>query len=430
MRSSFLAVLFVTLLAACGSNGGTGSGPAVSDAVADAGPSDSSPETAGADATGKPDGGAETADTTAKPDAAPDTAPPLPLAAFVAEQMELAGTPGLSACVFRPGKPMWCQGFGDADIDEERKVDKDTVFSVGALSSTVTAVALLKLVEMGKLGLDDDLDKHLPFSVRNPAHPQVALTARMLLGHTSSLADDAEAFDALYVPGDPTETLAQFASGYFKPGGKNYSPATFLRDEPGSTWEPSLVAMALAGYVVEVVAKQPFDQFCQAQIFTPLGMKASTWKPSTVPAKNIATPYFIDDAGDYAPGEHLNFLGYPASGLYTTAADMAKFTEAIAKGGAPVLKAASVKTMLEPLVDLDEGLEQALGWLRSTFAGKVYIGQDGANDFTGAQAWYRDDKVGVILIGNGSWVFSEETEDDEAIAEIEARLFDEAATLP
>lgn len=104
---------------------------------------------------------------------------------------------GISACVVSGDRIVWQGGFGKADIDQDIQVTPNTLFMQASCSKLFTGAALLKLCETGQLDLDEDINRYLPFSVRNPAFPDVAITSRMLLTYTSSIADRQEIVTAL-----------------------------------------------------------------------------------------------------------------------------------------------------------------------------------------------------------------------------------------
>ncbi|MDE2430090.1 MAG: serine hydrolase, partial [Burkholderiales bacterium] len=102
----------------------------------------------------------------------------------------------LSVMAIQGGKITYQQQFGDRYIDQHDpaknlKADANTLYRVASVSKMVTAIAAMRLVEQGRLNLDADIGNYLGYRVRNPHYPQTAITARMLLSHTSSLRDDA-----------------------------------------------------------------------------------------------------------------------------------------------------------------------------------------------------------------------------------------------
>jgi CubicO group peptidase (beta-lactamase class C family) len=282
-------------------------------------------------------------------------------------------------------------------------------------------VAVLQLVEQGKLNLDADIDTYLAFPVRNPAFDKTAITLRMLLGLTSTIHDAAlnpyfTTVDPIQpLPGDSTVTLATFLGDYLKVGGKDYSTAdNFQTDENGKAIEPgtslgySDVGVALAAYIVEVVAKQPFDQYCKANIFTPLLMKDSAWHLQDLDKARLATGHGYDGQDYYA----YKWYGYPyyaATTFYTTAGDYARvLMMMIGKGkldAATVLKPESVALLTAPAFPKIQDDTYGLGWAESQTAaleGPIFGNEGGDYGFT-SEGWFDPaTKTGVVILGNGS----------------------------
>lgn len=112
------------------------------------------------------------------------------LTAIVVDQMRSAKIPGLALGIARHGRVLSAEGHGFADLELRRPVTADSMFHVASVTKTVTATAIMMLVDAGRLGLDDAIDDHLDFVVRNPVHPATPITVRHLLMHVSSISDD------------------------------------------------------------------------------------------------------------------------------------------------------------------------------------------------------------------------------------------------
>ena len=114
-------------------------------------------------------------------------------------QAEMAANPipGLAACVVRGSELAWHGEYGFARLEDSVPVVDSTVFDVASVSKTATATALMQLCERGVFGLDDDINASLPFPVRHPSYPSTPVTFRMLLTHTSGIADYWPTFEAL-----------------------------------------------------------------------------------------------------------------------------------------------------------------------------------------------------------------------------------------
>jgi CubicO group peptidase (beta-lactamase class C family) len=93
------------------------------------------------------------------------------LDAFIQAKMERSHIPGLAAAVIKRREVVWSKGYGWADIDRRVEMTPDTLQNIGSISKTFVGTAVMQLKEKGALRLDDEVDKYLDFSVRNPNHP-------------------------------------------------------------------------------------------------------------------------------------------------------------------------------------------------------------------------------------------------------------------
>src|ERR1700754_2494322 len=109
------------------------------------------------------------------------------LDAFIAAQMARAGIPGLAAGLARDGVVRLAKGYGFADMASRRPVTADSMFHIASVTKTVTATAIVRLAQAGKLDLDAPVAPHLDFPLVNPHHPGGQVTFRHLLTHTSGI---------------------------------------------------------------------------------------------------------------------------------------------------------------------------------------------------------------------------------------------------
>ena len=120
---------------------------------------------------------------------------------------------GASVAVVRNGQIVFAKAYGSSQPTAATPINVDTPFLIASTSKTVTAVATMQLVERGKLTLDQDVNELLAplhLTVRNPAFPDVPITVRMLMTHTSSIADASSEFDAtFYTTGDAPLSLSR-----------------------------------------------------------------------------------------------------------------------------------------------------------------------------------------------------------------------------
>ncbi len=313
--------------------------------------------------------------------------------------------PGLSAVVVRDGSVVWSKAYGFADVGNQLPATPDTVFMLASVSKTVTATAMMQLVEDGAVGLDSPIDPYLPFTVRHPRFTGVPITVRMLLTHTSSIADGPHSYDS-YVQGDSPIALETFLAGYFTPGGATYHAENFLDERPGTVYEYSNQGTSLLGLLVERISGQSFESFCADRIFTPLGMTTTSWRMAGLDPDLVALPYAYDRRSrGYVSYGHYGYPDIPNGALRTSAPQLAKFLLMFMGSGAydgtRILEAASVQQMRSPQVpDLEPG--QGLMWFSTRLRGRDLIGHDGGDDGVSTAMFYDPaTNIGVIVLANG-----------------------------
>lgn len=175
----------------------------------------------------------------------------------------------LSALAIRDGKIVYQQSFGYRRIGADGKLpaDSNTLYRVASISKLVTSIGALRLVEQGRLELDADIGKYLGFALRNPHFPDVAITPRMLLSHTSSLRDEG----GYSFPVDTT------LRGVLLPAGQHYgqglqwaAPSADSERAPGKYFEYCNLNWGVLGSIIEAVSGQRFDRYMQQAVLAPL----------------------------------------------------------------------------------------------------------------------------------------------------------------
>jgi CubicO group peptidase (beta-lactamase class C family) len=285
--------------------------------------------------------------------------------------MEHAHVPGLAIGIIEEGKIAYTQGYGFADIENNIPVTEETVFHLGSVSKLVTATAVMRLVEDGYLGLDDDINAYLDFEVENPHYPEDKITPRMLLTHSSSIIDDWELYDSLYTidygGGDSDISLREYLLSSLSSTGKWYDEKIFLEKRPGTVYEYSNIGFALAGYLVEVISGEDFNVYCNKNIFNPLKMDNTRWFLSELDAAKLAIPYRYENES-YLPYPHYGFPSYPDGQLKSNVLDMLSFMQMFLskRNDAAILREETIQEMLtiqDPGVDYG----QAIGWSYSEY---------------------------------------------------------------
>jgi CubicO group peptidase (beta-lactamase class C family) len=270
---------------------------------------------------------------------------------IIEKKMKDSGTVGLGAAIIVHKKVVWMKGYGYSDKENKIPFTPNTIMNIGSISKTFTGVSLMRAAEDGKLSLDEDINKYLPFKVINPFLPGEKITLRNLATHTSGITDRSPIYEKAYhYGGDSPESLGEFLKNYFTPKGKYYSKDNFLNVKPGSHREYSNIAAALAGYIVEIRTGKKLNEHSKRFIFAPLKMQDTGWFLSEIKLANHSKLY--NRRGDVTkPVQLYGLTTYPEGGVRTSVSDLANFFICLLNGGeyqgARILKERSVEEMLK-----------------------------------------------------------------------------------
>lgn len=346
---------------------------------------------------------------------------PARMKAFV-DQDFIAGAVTLVA---RHGAVASLEAVGWQDIEAKKPMRTDSIFQVMSMTKPFTSVAIMILVEEGKIALTDPVEKHLPefrgqmmvegrsdktVTLRKPSRP---ITIRDLLTHTSGMTGPAASMEGLYQKMDRSlaEAVAVFAQ----------NPLEF---EPGSRWLYSNTGMATLGRIVEVKGDMPYERFLEERIFKPLGMKDSFFFPPKDKIDRIALVYeqkngkLVRSGSEILGGasyEYRKGAEYPGPefALYSTAPDLAAFYEMMRSGGVANGKRLLSRAAVDVMTALHTGDLKAghlggtgfgLGWeITSLPEGTLAFmspGSFGHGGAFGTHGWIdpKKDMVGVFLI--------------------------------
>jgi CubicO group peptidase (beta-lactamase class C family) len=326
--------------------------------------------------------------------------------AIVTAQMQAASLPGLGlACIDR-GRVSRIGTYGYADLATQTPVTPDTAFHIASLSKVFTGTIIMQLIERGHMRLDDPIDSWLDFSVRNPKFPDVPVTFRHLLSHSSSISDKGYG-DDLQSVGDSPIGLRDFLISYLTPEGSRYKPETsFSIATPGQHFSYCNVAYALLGYLAARIGNQPLEAQTDTRIFAPLKMAHSAWSLKALGNRPRATPYVLKD-GAPSPIAAIGYPDWPAGLMRTSITDIAAFMASFAADyrGPRLLKPETTALMSQPvpLEGLPRGAwhAQGLAWSHQTLGGVEYLMHGGADPGASAVvAFTPDRKKGVVLMSN------------------------------
>jgi CubicO group peptidase (beta-lactamase class C family) len=266
--------------------------------------------------------------------------------------------------VVKDGQVLTQRGFGYAEVKTRQKVDPaNTMFRPGSISKLFTWTAVMQLVQSGKLDLDQDINTYLDFRI--PPKFGKPITLRNLMTHTPGFEETVK-YLILYDP-------AKLAP--LKKVLDRWVPERIYA--PGAMPAYSNYGAALAGYIVQRVSGEPFDDYVQHHIFAPLGMTSSSFAQPLPPALagRMAKGYML---ASQPPGRFELVSVGPAGSLSTTGADIARFMIAHLSDGGALLDPQTARLMHAPANRPIPGLPaMALGFYHEDRNGLDIIGHGG-----------------------------------------------------
>lgn len=313
----------------------------------------------------------------------------------IESRMKELNIPGVSIAVFDNNNILWAKGYGLKNKKTGKSVDENTLFQAASISKPVASVTVFKLVEEGKIVLDEDINIKLrSWKVpENEFTKEEKVTALRIMSHTSGLGTSG--FQG-YKKNEPIPSLVQILNGSEL---INSDPVRVI-ETPGQSEYYSGGGMQVLQLLMEDVSGKKFPELSEELIFEPIGMNSSTFGYPLPENLDDLTSYGFDSDGDVISGGYHVYPEKAAAGLWTTPSDLARFMIALGKsyrgeyGG--VLEQGSAKIMMQ----------------RVPNAGGTGIGIDGKGDsfrfrHSGANAGFNcyavsfaDKGRGVVVMTN------------------------------
>lgn len=291
-----------------------------------------------------------------------------------------------AVAVVKDGQIVVARGYGFANLENQVPATAETVYRLGSITKQFTAMAIMLLVEDGKLSVDDELTKFLPDYPTGGRQ----ITIRHLLNHTSGIKDftrtkDFEKFARLDHTHDEMRALFQI------------EPLDF---EPGTKWGYSNGGYYLLGMIIEKASGQKYEEFLEQRIFEPLNMSATRYghPQQLIPHRAAGYKYFFgqltnDDGISMDPP-------FAAGALVSNIIDMIKWHQALEAGA--LVSSKSYEEMYRP-TKIANGTSRpyGYGWRVARLAGHNTIGHGGGiNGFSTMISRYPDDHLAVIVLSN------------------------------
>ena len=304
--------------------------------------------------------------------------------AYLAE----TGAPSVAVAVIRGRDTLAFTAFGTANIAASRAATPTTIYEIGSITKQFTSSMIMKLVEQGKIKLDDDMSKYVDFPLQG-RH----VTVRQLLNHTSGIHSYT----------DPP-TLAAWQPTW----SKDLTPAEIVafvaRDTfdfaPGTRYRYNNTGYVLLGMIIEKVTGQKYADYLNAQIFKPLGMTQTSYCPNHATDPIFAAGYSKTD-GKIAPAAYLSLTHpFSAGALCSTVGDLVRWQRALTFG--KVVSPESY-TLMSTASTLNNGtkINYGFGLVPGTMSGHIVVGHTGGiNGFATAAYFVPDDTLSVVTFTN------------------------------
>jgi len=250
---------------------------------------------------------------------------------------------GAVTLVASPDKVLGIEAVGYNDLAAQKPMRTDDLFWIASMTKSMTCAALMMLVDEGKVKLDDPVEKYLPefhtqwvVAEKDADHelwkkPQHPITIKNLLTHTSGLVPRS----AIEQPKVDIIPLRNLTPSFVM------APLHF---EPGTRYEYCNAGINSAGRIIEVVSGMSYGEFMEQRLFQPLGMTRTTFWPSEEQLKTLAKIYRFNAEKSGLEETDIEPFTYPltnrtrqplpAGGLFSTAADLARFCQMLLGGGA------------------------------------------------------------------------------------------------
>lgn len=302
------------------------------------------------------------------------------------------GIPSIALALVEGDKIVWADSFGEANVRAHSSANSETLYNTGSTFKTVTAIALMQLLERKKILLDSSIAPFLQDVKIKGLSEDKPVSFRQLLSHTSGLMGPSS--------GSPLWKRAPLGTL------TDVSSRLLVKREPGKEFEYCNACYGLAGLLIERISGQPFPAYVTEQVLKPIGVQTpEPFEPTADMVERIALPYSLWNNRP-EPEEQIRLDVYPAGDVYLTAADMARLVGALLNegvfNGQRILDAATVREMRRqnpPAPDYGLGIELPEKGVDTAI---MHTGQ-----LPGYSVVYRGDvnsRAGVYMVANAGAV--------------------------
>lgn len=322
---------------------------------------------------------------------------------------------GISAAVVKDGKIVYNESFGYKDLNTKTPLANDDIMRIASISKSFTATSLLQLVDKGIISLDDDVSDLIGFKIRNPHHPDVPITLKMILSHTSSIRDKED----------------YFTLDHLNPAVYGDCEESYFKYKPGEGYCYSNMGLNLAGTILEKVSGVRFDNYVKDNVIRKLGLYGGH-NVDSLDNSRFAIIYsrkngeYVESKGSYRPtADRMKdyVFGYsspmfsPTGGVKISAHDLAVYMMMHMNygeyNGIRIISEKSAKAMQTPVWKNEGSEEDQYGLCLNDFInyiddekynvpGNYPVGHTGsAYGLNSIMIWSPKDGWGIVAMTNG-----------------------------
>ena len=261
--------------------------------------------------------------------------------------------PGFALSVIKDDYVVLSSGFGYSDVANKVKFTDSTSHTIASISKTFIAVSIMKLVDEGKISLDQPINEILPYKVENPHFPNIPITIKHLVTHSSTINDDFDdgekraswlvdsvPFIDENLPNDIKEdiyyydgvqsSISEFIYSICVPEGQWYQKSNFDENVPGEVYEYSNTGATIAALIVEIVSGIDFYQFTKEHILQPLGMNQTSWFYNN--SDILYSKLYVSHGDSIYEFPRYHEASYPDGQLKSSIIDLSKFLKEMMNG--------------------------------------------------------------------------------------------------
>jgi CubicO group peptidase (beta-lactamase class C family) len=333
---------------------------------------------------------------------------------MIIDLMIQSNIPGFSIGIILNGQPIYARGFGQRSLEKKLPMTPDTLFGIGSVAKSFTALAIMQLVEKVKISLDDPIDKYFDVDISDKKNP---ITIKHMLSHSSGIPDLGTAIGSIIrleknrppiLPIGSTKDIVSYMNKFKE----------LVRFKPDEIFFYNNDMYSLLGALVEKITKISFPEYVIKNIFDPIGMKRTTYFAEQLKndSKNDVMTGYIFDSNESAlkpiPFPHDRLTDAPG-GILSSINEMLLYAAMMMNDGKAgektIISGKSIETLWKPVIYTPYGQgknpQYCLGWMRQDdFLEETLIHHGGnvgvSSALSAFLALIPSKKIGVIVGGN------------------------------